>query len=1274
MSEDNNEDNESELVEKKSNKFIKAQVFVKCKNTLVEFVEILKGLVFNKYKIIQKKITNFLKTNFINLKNKYNKRKELKKQKYDSLAPKDNIKDSATVDMLRKALKEKKNRNVALSGKYGSGKSSIVLSALKNQKKFKPLYISLGMLGIQEKFIEDENKEKNTIDFKEENVEIISRTIEKSIIQQIIYKERSNKFPASRIKRIPYVNKLIIFFIILLISFSKIEIIQRTFKKFFNIIIEKCGEILLKIHNNPINIIIKYFNQNQYLFEISKTVILFMVIYLVSKYVVSFIRKYSLKNIKLMFLEENEIEICNTEESLINKYMDELVYFFEMTNYNLIIIEDLDRFLENQKLKPKILIIFQKLKELNQILNTSKQLHGRKITFLYVMCDDLFYNEEERTKFFDFIVPKIPEISSYNSYAKLRKIFSEKEISNKFLQQLSTYIKDYRVIKNLKNEFNLYKQEITGKGIIKEKLLGILALKNLRPKEYEELIKEEGELYKFIKEKKQLYQNKESNLKEKIQNNRELIVNLEKDKIKNLQELKYLALGNIACLNASNRGYGNTVDREKFLSDSFDVETIEYNVINIPNYDGYYFSEEQLFKSFGGKPEFIKRAKRIVKNSNDEIKNMKEELKILENNVENLHKLKICELLNEENVEIEKLDEFEIMMLKNGYIDENYKDYCFKYEETEEIKRNDLSYILNVRQDRKTSYDFDIEKPKNVIKELDELFFEKKVIWNYKILDELIMEKESKKLQSFIDTLLEINNDTYDFIVNYIVFSKDKNEFLKLLYTRKKEIIYELFNYGIQNGQDEDELVELLLNIPEILTEENLKESIVEYIIERVGSDVWFELNDNVKKSLKLLEIEFSKISDVENNIELLEFVYENNLYELNDKMIKCIFIYKGFESTDFEQNALSLILKSNKLEKLKIYVLENKEQFIRKCFVNTNGMGNNIDDLIVCLNTWDIEYELKNIIVSKIHGRIDDISKITDTTIYSSILENDKMEISWENIYKIYCAKEQITEELIKYIQKNMKTLENKKILFTVLDSEKGEYLKFRGNIARNNSIEFDIYKKLVGKLNIYINTIEENEIENQRLEILIKEKILRLNVSTFNIVKIQKNDSIGEFVSLNIEDFIKYIDEIDLDIDTLDKIILSTKIKNKYKTIILSKINMELLSTNSIKYIIDNYKKTGISSIPSEMKQQFLNSNISIESKVLLLNKELEKNIDEIIVRKYILLLPENYCRIGNLVFSQTSIPKTKSNLELVKKLEKILNISVKPKVNKIVIYNKK
>ena len=125
-------------------------------------------------------------------------------KEYESLAPVSNIKNNATLDMLINAVVNSKNYNIALSGKYGAGKSSLIKSFFKGFRKliYKPLYISLGMFGI-------EDKEIDANEFGQE--------IEKSIIQQIIYKEDTAKLPDSNIKRVSKFKKRNIIYVMLII-------------------------------------------------------------------------------------------------------------------------------------------------------------------------------------------------------------------------------------------------------------------------------------------------------------------------------------------------------------------------------------------------------------------------------------------------------------------------------------------------------------------------------------------------------------------------------------------------------------------------------------------------------------------------------------------------------------------------------------------------------------------------------------------------------------------------------------------------------------------------------------------------------------------------------------------------------------------------------------------------------------------------------------------------------------------------------------------------
>lgn len=114
-------------------------------------------------------------------------------------------------------------------------------------------------------------------------------------------------------------------------------------------------------------------------------------------------------------LEKNSGE---ESSSIFDKYLDEILYFFEASKYNVVIFEDLDRF--------DIIDIFEKLRELNELINNSEQI-DRRVVFIYAIKDDIFGDVDsdkltkDRTKFFDFIIPVIPIINASNSGDLLKK-------------------------------------------------------------------------------------------------------------------------------------------------------------------------------------------------------------------------------------------------------------------------------------------------------------------------------------------------------------------------------------------------------------------------------------------------------------------------------------------------------------------------------------------------------------------------------------------------------------------------------------------------------------------------------------------------------------------------------------------------------------------------------------------------------------------------------------------------------------------------------------
>lgn len=107
--------------------------------------------------------------------------------KYVDLAPIDDAdKDDVYSEALRFATNNKRVLNIALTGPYGSGKSSIIQSFLRRYRR-PALHISLASFDSDE-YAEDDGAGR--------------QEIERSILQQMLYGADSNKLPLSRFNRI----------------------------------------------------------------------------------------------------------------------------------------------------------------------------------------------------------------------------------------------------------------------------------------------------------------------------------------------------------------------------------------------------------------------------------------------------------------------------------------------------------------------------------------------------------------------------------------------------------------------------------------------------------------------------------------------------------------------------------------------------------------------------------------------------------------------------------------------------------------------------------------------------------------------------------------------------------------------------------------------------------------------------------------------------------------------------------------------------------------
>jgi len=369
------------------------------------------------------------------------------------------------------ALSKKDVRNIAVTGAYGAGKSTIISSYMNTFRKGRYINVSLAGFDLEKK----DNASK-------------PQEVELSILQQILYKENRDALPDSRIDRILNRNQSHIKRVF--ISAFKIALPLGIFLAF--IFTDKAINILGVPEN-----IISWFN-----WAIPFKSVFLLLSFCVSLYFISeftskigiFDKKIKLNKISLL---SGDVETGSSDStSLLNNCLDEMVYFFsKIESYRIVVFEDMDRLKDHD--------IFVKLREINTIINNNLS-EDNPLQFIYAVRDDVFPGAESRTKFFDFIIPVVPVINVSNAYSVLNeKLGKSIEGAQDCLRGTSMYINDMRCLQNIVNEYLIF-EKVVDNNNRKINLYSLIFYKNTFSHDYGLIDKKVSVLYRFINDYRHL--------------------------------------------------------------------------------------------------------------------------------------------------------------------------------------------------------------------------------------------------------------------------------------------------------------------------------------------------------------------------------------------------------------------------------------------------------------------------------------------------------------------------------------------------------------------------------------------------------------------------------------------------------------------------------------------------------------------------------------------------------------------------------------------------
>lgn len=1196
------------------------------------FKKICDGIVIRKMKQCGILIVSFIKAFFeIFITKKYD-------DIYVSLTPIKNAdKDGMYCNAMKYAIDNPEIKNIAIAGNYGSGKSSVIQTFFEKleNKKYNPIYVSLAAFNKNDYIEKVSRNEENIKEIQNKNE--FYHTLEKSILQQLIYQADENDIPLSRFKRISKHSKILLNIETLLAISAIVILICIAFPNIMQGTIDNYNSIIGKIPEKLTNVLIG--------------ILVIVVYYIMYKAIFFLSTKFNISKFKI---KDAEVEIDNKPESIFNKYLDEIIYFFQVTNHNVVVIEDLDRYEGDAS------FIFQKLRELNTLINSSSQVKY-EVDFIFAIRDDFFEDYEERTKFFDYIIPIIPISSNGNSneimWKRLENLRNSGKINYKFdksfIDDITIMIEDKRLIDNIINEFIIYKNKFNNEHMDDKQLLSIIMYKNMCPRLYADLQKNSGNIVEILKNK-QVKINKIiielDKQKEVVNNKKDKVI---KETLNSVKELKMVLISSIYNY-TSYLGYerefkfnNESVSINTFLNSNINLERISSSTISFGTgrYGYFQLNENEVFSVFGNKTMFIERWEKIEKGRDIKLKELQDELEEINFKISNIKKLTIKQLIKQygtEDIYDKNTKSIERFLITKGYITEEYKDYITLFVPGN-LTKEDNEFVFAVKTGESLPYDYKLDNIENIFKKLNENDFETNSILNFDLLNYLINNNINDKVLKMIQILDELDENALLFIDDFIEKYDSSKIFIASLTENSTKLWKKIFK-KIGNKEYIDKwVVRFLINEQSLMfVDENFKE----YINKHKDLDKYID-NENIEiviKSLKYLGIRLSNIQNI-NNENFMKQIYLNELYELNTTMIKHFLVMNNIDVKLFGEKNLSIIMNYD--GNLKNYVSNKFKEYFDLCYTLNDSNKDDENSIMEILKNEDIDLDIKKKIVKNEEFRKYKIENLNIDLIDTIIIE-DKMNVDYDNVLNIMVKKEGLESNLINHIGKhsdeyrcqNINECDNK-YNKEIIDSFINRYIF-------DKEVKLEDFKKLILTFNCEVKKLEE--IDVQKLEYLIDNQLIEFNIDNFKYIKNNVPHKLLKYISDNIEQFIENIEEYDIS-KIKDNLLLYKDINKEYKIQIIEHIDVSDLAN---KTIINLILQEIIFITDISINERILeDESISINDRLDLL-KLLLKNIeDREQVTKYIHLIKNGYEDI-NTSKNACNISNNRNNWEVCKILK--------------------
>lgn len=675
--------------------------------------------------------------------------------------------------------KAKPVRSIALSGGYGVGKSSILEEVIRRNKK-RVVSISLATLGVTS------NEPRS-----EDNADATSTTnrIQKEIVKQILYNENPNKMPGSQYQRIAKASRWRNMRIAAIISI----VLTTTFYLMGWTV--SLGNLFL-LHLEP------------WILSCG----LLAIMWLLALWVLH--ESHNRLHIDKLTAGQTALVLSKGVSTYFDEYLDEIVYFFETAKKrDIVIFEDIDRFDDPG--------IFENLRSLNEILNGAKQLKGRNICFIYAVKDSIFELIEKkkgsvdpdtmrtnRTKFFNLIVPVVPFVSHTSARNLMDTLMKDipHDVSDSLIDLTSRYAPDMRLMKNIRNEFAVFKRQVVAKNGLKLPDDGIFAMvvyKNMHLGDFEKIRTGASDLDSLYRVYRDIVNDEKVRLNSLIAGNDRAIHEATTPKGQGkvygtaftddaARVLRYMQTHGVRGTTPTYQYQGTAVDDTRMLSDEFWYEvaeshqaiTVSYrSAYGTQSYDVQYDELQAIVGDSLDAESWKKNERKRLELQNDEARKDIDFLDCADmSDLMDRPKFKDGDKSFETIASDTLKSELAVELVRGGYIDRRYTLYTSIFHGNR-VSPNAMNYIMQNVEPRRidTAFQLSASDSKSILNERPDII-DQIAAYNTTFVDYLLAASgEKSNVQRVVERLMRNGDDERSFIYAYLESGKKAEVFVKTL-------------------------------------------------------------------------------------------------------------------------------------------------------------------------------------------------------------------------------------------------------------------------------------------------------------------------------------------------------------------------------------------------------------------------------------------------------------------------------------------------------------